>query len=879
MTILADVTSEIVEWSKDLMPWQRMILKHLLANEELTGSIGSDVFKRAKIDHGFEKSELPLPDINLEVDYKLLTEITRSRVRLTAIKSLQGANALRSGQELKFGEQLTVVYGENGSGKSGYARVLKKACSAKMVEEILPNVYSETESEPASCVFHCEREGTEEEINWKDGGAAKEDLKRFAVFDSNCARVYVSSENQLEIAPAIFDVFEELARETDAIKQRFIQFSETLAPNRDALAPFIDQTSIGDMLAELSPESDPNEIFRKAQWGKKDEEILADRQDELSKLKTQSPEQAKRDLAAEKKRLELIRDHLKQVEDGISEARVSEIRTKAAEYRTYDQAAIASNQSAVGVSGLAGVGESAWRELLRAASRYSEKAYPSEAFPYTGADALCVLCQQPLQEEAKQRLEGFWVFLNSEASTRRDTARRELDRFGANLNRLPHSAPPELLAIEDVLSPEHRSLFGAAKQYFENAGERSLAISAAVESGVFDQLPALPMSLLSGCNAAIDRIEEGILSMEKSDISTRIGVAEHDVKELAARKRLSQNLKLVLGYLDNLRQSSKAASIAEDIRTNSISLKAGSLQTKYLTESYKEDVQSNIKSLGVRSARTRLSGRSDRGRVLHRIKLDCSESPVRPEQVLSEGERTGVSLACFFAELGECDETSGIILDDPVTSLDHRIRENVVKRLVEEARHRQVIVFTHDLVFYCQLLAEAELRQVTAFQQQIESLSSVVGLISDSEPWDALEVGKRMVILETLIKEVKHAEAAEDPEQYRSKVVRFYSRLRSTWERCIEEVVFNKVVERYDKAVKALRLTEVSIDTEAITAILIGWGRASGFIEAHDHAVGENKALPTTDDLQEDLKVLKDFMAEQKKKKKQAGELHKHLKG
>jgi hypothetical protein len=168
----------------------------------------------------------------------------------------------------------------------------------------------------------------------------------------------------------------------------------------------------------------------------------------------------------------------------------------------------------------------------------------------------------------------------------------------------------------------------------------------------------------------------------------------------------------------------------------------------------------------------------------------------------------------------------------------------VVNRLIEEAKQRQVIVFTHDLVFYCQLLAEAELHRVNAFQQHIESLSSIVGLITDSEPWDALDVGKRLATLESLIKEVQAAEAAGESEEYRSKVVRFYSRLRSTWERCIEEVVFNKVVERYDKAVKALRLTEVSIDTEAITAILLGWGRASGFIEAHDHALGENKPLP-----------------------------------
>jgi len=71
-----------------------------------------------------------------------------------------------------------------------------------------------------------------------------------------------------------------------------------------------------------------------------------------------------------------------------------------------------------------------------------------------------------------------------------------------------------------------------------------------------------------------------------------------------------------------------------------------------------------------------------------------------PELVFSEGERTAISLACFLGELAASDDNCGIVFDDPVTSLDHRIRGAVVKRLVAEASKRQVIIFTHDLVFY-----------------------------------------------------------------------------------------------------------------------------------------------------------------------------------
>jgi ABC-type hemin transport system ATPase subunit len=47
---------------------------------------------------------------------------------------------LAPNQTITFGPQLTVVYGNNGAGKSGYTRVLKAACRARAAEAILGNV-------------------------------------------------------------------------------------------------------------------------------------------------------------------------------------------------------------------------------------------------------------------------------------------------------------------------------------------------------------------------------------------------------------------------------------------------------------------------------------------------------------------------------------------------------------------------------------------------------------------------------------------------------------------------------------------------------------------------------------------------------------------
>lgn len=56
--------------------------------------------------------------------------------------------------------------------------------------------------------------------------------------------------------------------------------------------------------------------------------------------------------------------------------------------------------------------------------------------------------------------------------------------------------------------------------------------------------------------------------------------------------------------------------------------------------------------------------------------------------VLSEGESRALSLAAFLTELSTATNSSAIIFDDLVSSLDHIWREPIARRLVVEAKNR-----------------------------------------------------------------------------------------------------------------------------------------------------------------------------------------------
>jgi hypothetical protein len=65
-------------------------------------------------------------------------------VKLISIYSVHNVNIIQSEKPITFSESgVTVLYGGNGSGKSGYSRILKLACRARDKDElILPNVFA-----------------------------------------------------------------------------------------------------------------------------------------------------------------------------------------------------------------------------------------------------------------------------------------------------------------------------------------------------------------------------------------------------------------------------------------------------------------------------------------------------------------------------------------------------------------------------------------------------------------------------------------------------------------------------------------------------------------------------------------------------------------
>jgi predicted ATPase len=104
---------------------------------------------------------------------------------------MRHVNAIAENQYLPFSAVgMTVIYGDNGSGKSGYSRVLKRACRARdQMEDIHPNANLPVDKAGIpEATFEIAVEGVAKDAHWIQGKAAPPELSSFAVFDSRCAR-------------------------------------------------------------------------------------------------------------------------------------------------------------------------------------------------------------------------------------------------------------------------------------------------------------------------------------------------------------------------------------------------------------------------------------------------------------------------------------------------------------------------------------------------------------------------------------------------------------------------------------------------------------------------------------------------------------------
>ena len=353
--------------------------------------------------------------------------------------------------------------------------------------------------------------------------------------------------------------------------------------------------------------------------------------------------------------------------------------------------------------------------------------------------------------------------------------------------------------------------------------------------------------------ALADKLNAEAETLEKASDEKARAALQKQFVELDARVRLSQVMDAVVSAVTRLRHQAKLKQCLSAVKTNAISLKASELAEKVVSKELAEALNREFKTLGVSTLRVSLQSRSDRGKALHKLKLELPQSR-SPGDILSEGEQRAVAIGSFLAEVGLSGSKGGIVFDDPVSSLDHRRRERVAKRLAVEAAQRQVIVFTHDIYFLCLLAEEAKLAGVPIVTQSLTRRAEGFGVSDPDLPFEGKSASKRIGALRDQHQSIAKLHKNGEEQEYRKQTVDAYFRLRITWERAVEEVLLREVILRFRKGVETQRLAGVVVEDDDYAQVHAGMTKCSNY--AHDKALQGGIAVPEPDELLTDIMAL-----------------------
>ncbi len=848
------ILQEIQNWSSKLPAWQQHAVTRIYESRELDDKDIEDIYALLKAHH-----EIPDPKntqaLSFTEDRIATTENVSSQIQIKTIKNLKNINALAENETLPLSPSgLTIIYGENGAGKSGYSRLLKKVCRARdQREPLLPNAnLPSSETGPAQAEFEVIKDGNEMSLSWTDGDTLPDELSNISTFDSFCAKAYIDNQGDFAYIPYGLDILTELVTCCGKLKTKIENEIKSNTPNLDVFKELSKtNTKAGNLLANLSYQTLYSDVEQLATLTEQEKERLKI----LSKTLSESDPKQKAQLLRQKSlRYKGLEQKITQALSFISPTQVNDLKKLIETYKAAKNAAeLAAKSFKETPEQLIGTGSDSWKILFEAARVFTKESHPEKNFPHLTPDDKCPLCQNELGKHGANRLVSFETFIQQAAEKLAASSKiqavnafRKIENANLSFN-IDEALKSELTDQSPVLSESCSAFEETLKK---RQSDIVLAASGKIDWENINTITDSPNKLL---NEAVLLLEAEAKALESTFNAEAKQAMLVEFNELSARSKLSDFKTLILDSITKLDLCNKLNLCASSCATNTISRKSTDLARLIATPEVITSLNRELTALNVHELRVTMQNSSPGGKTQFKLVLEKSNG-AKPSDILSEGEQRAIAIASFLTEVNLSKSMSGVIFDDPVSSLDHRRRWHVAKRLVEESKVRQVIVFTHDIYFLCILQQEAQELDAENLTQCIRRATQGYGVHTDRLPFDALSTSKRVKALRGMHSDVARSHKNGDEEITKKLTQDAYYHLRMAWERSVEEILFQGVVNRFSEGIATQKLRYVTVEDDDFHRVETNMTRCSKF--AHDGAAIAMVPTPHPDELSKDIEIL-----------------------
>jgi hypothetical protein len=828
----------LVSWANEQDGWVRLLVGEVLATRR---AVSADTLDQLYTGYLSEKglSDTPtnvVPELSLDES----PGDDLGAFILTKLSELGGVNAIASGQEIDFNPSLTVLFGENGAGKTGYARVLKRIAAVRGAEPILPDVNNlsvSTTIPTARIDYSLER--VARTLEWADE-VGVHPFTHLSIFDSPAMLFHVDGDQTYLYTPSDLGLFKYCSDGISGVCKRAEEDVEVKTPKTNPfLAQFQPGTHVYQAVETLGPATDLGELQNLASVSEADKQSLQMRRERIAALQPQ----------ATRVQLSVARNRLRLHERLVELARMVSGFSHATYNVAVDSAAKDEQRYRALQTRVLGDGEvneqtrASWHDFVLAGSSYAQHRH-GNAYPQLSAP--CIYCRQSLDAQAVELIAEYHTLLSDNMRRSIDQARTTARSLSALFTKIDLVAIRVEINTQKEVDGSNDTALIAAENLLVLAKQ---PIARLVELETVDWQPLLtPAESLHAASvrrvdAATSLIED--LTAKQEERAKRLAEGLIVLADIESRLLLGSQLGLVTSFVRDAKWALKLKQLIKKVQPiqRSLTEKAKQAGEQLLHTDFVARFEKECELLRAPMVRLEFPGKHGEAR---RRKVVTTH---KPSAVLSEGEQKVIALADFLAEAGLRTSPAPVVFDDPVNSLDYRRIHEVSNRVALLARERQVIVFTHNIWFATELLARFEKDQEMCTYYTVTDENQKGVILRGSHPrWDSVSKVRKRV--EGLIKHADESEGA-DRELF---IETAYSCIRSWCEVVVEQELLHGVCQRYQPNVMLTALPKIRGDRlKAATDVIYPvYEKACRVMEGHSQPLESLSVRPLLSEAKND---------------------------
>ncbi|HFS0210511.1 TPA: AAA family ATPase [Yersinia enterocolitica] len=815
--------AEVRRFSESLPYWGKYlaekILSGLLVSDDDIEKAYNYFLEEIKLLPETEKLNITIGDDHFECSsykYDLI---------LNNIEKVEGVNALVENQVIEFSPNLTIIYGGNGSGKSGYIRLLKEVFYTKSPGDIIKNIHVNSEHKETNAIFKFESSNEVKTLSVLNDKKNAE-FKQYAVFDGESVFKHIGKKNEFEFRPAGLNFFSTFSLAAKKVEDKlnlnmldknssyslddFLSIFEGDSEIKTLISRLVLDEKIDD-LKKLIPFSEEDELKKKAIELKYDEHYLTVVNKEKDILRIN---EINKHLIQNKKEIESINKifslkNISEVQSLINDFQIKYKKSKLEGVEIFKEYNISN------------VGSDEWKSFIKSANNLAKinDEYPKEGMP-------CLFCNQPLPFEAIDLIDKYKAYIKSIAEEDMKRAKEAIDYQLSLFNRIDFDLFNDKSLLTIWLSENHPVILSTLKSNICSFQNYSVNIINCLNNK--DTISLKDISISLEYHISLESLNNShVQTLNENESSKKLVSINQEKIYYIHKEKLCLHFDKIENIFENFLWVKKAKNA--NFFKRKITDTEKTLSDKYFNKKYIQTFNHECTELdgdfGIEINHTGSSGKSYR-----QLKLKGNN----PDSILSEGEQKVIAIADFLSETQHSEINRGIVFDDPVTSLDETRKSSIAKRLINQSSNKQVIIFTHDLVFVSILISHCQENNNKYQCHWIEKRNNNPGYIwlnnSPSYEREYRNADPARKIYAKVIKEDC------EPAVRESLLKSGFTALRTCYEVLVINDLFKNVVQRYNERVSIDSLSKVCFDQQLVSELLDGFAQCCRYMEGHTHS-------------------------------------------